>query len=91
MENIRKHFLMFNWHGDPNGRHNLPGAPMLDSITAALFVAGVAHSLRRILEPHYLLLLVWVLISLLGGILSLDFEAPQALRQRRWRRSICSP
>lgn len=80
VENIRKHFLMFNWHGDPNGRHNLPGAPMLDSITAALFVAGVAYSLRRILEPRYLLLLVWVLISLLGGILSLDFEAPQALR-----------
>jgi 4-amino-4-deoxy-L-arabinose transferase-like glycosyltransferase len=79
-ENIRKHFLMFNWRGDPNGRHNLPGAPMLDSITAALFIAGVAYSLRRILEPRYLLLLVWVLISLLGGIFSLDFEAPQALR-----------
>ena len=79
-ENIRKHFLMFNWRGDPNGRHNLPGAPMLDNITAALLVLGAAYALRRMLEPRYLLLLVWGSISLLGGILSLDFEAPQALR-----------
>ena len=80
LENVRKHFLMFNWRGDPNGRHNLPGAPMLDNITAALFVVGAAYAMRRILEPRYLLLLVWATISLLGGILSLDFEAPQALR-----------
>lgn len=78
--NVRKHLLMFNWHGDPNGRHNLPGAPMLDDISAALMVLGLAYSLRRACDPRYLLLPVWLLAALFGGILSLDFEAPQSLR-----------
>ncbi len=79
-ENIRKHLLMFNWRGDPNGRHNLPGAPMLDTVAGVLMVLGVAYSLRRVLEPRYALLPLWVAFALLGGILSLDFEAPQSLR-----------
>jgi len=79
-KNVRDHVLMFNWHGDPNGRHNLPGAPMLDNISAALMVLGLAYSLRRVSEPRYALLPIWLGVSLLGGILSLDFEAPQSLR-----------
>ena len=79
-ENIRKHLLMFNWRGDPNGRHNLPGAPMLDTLVAVLMVLGVAYSLRRVLEPRYALLLLWLAFTLLGGILSLDFESPQSHR-----------
>ena len=78
--NIQKHVLMFNWHGDPNGRHNLPGAPMLDDITATLMVLGLVYSLRRVRDPRYALLPVWLVVTLLGGILSLDFEAPQSLR-----------
>ncbi len=78
--NLRKHLLMFNVRGDPNGRHNLPGEPMLDPITAALFVVGIALSLARRRQPVYLLLPAWLLVALLGGILSLDFEAPQSLR-----------
>jgi DNA-binding beta-propeller fold protein YncE/4-amino-4-deoxy-L-arabinose transferase-like glycosyltransferase len=80
LENARKHLLMFNVRGDPNGRHNLPGEPMLDPIMAALFVLGVAVCLWRIRQPRALLLPLWLLIALLGGILSLDFEAPQSLR-----------
>ncbi|GIK75567.1 MAG: hypothetical protein BroJett021_45550 [Chloroflexota bacterium] len=79
-ENLRKHVLMFNVFGDPNGRHNLPGNPMLDTITAALFVVGVGCTLRRALQPRYLFLLVWLVAALMGGALSLDFEAPQSLR-----------
>jgi sugar lactone lactonase YvrE/4-amino-4-deoxy-L-arabinose transferase-like glycosyltransferase len=80
LANIQKHLLMFNWHGDPNGRHNLPGAPMLDAVTAMLMVLGLAYSLRRVRDPRYALLPVWLAATLLGGILSLDFEAPQSLR-----------
>ncbi len=80
LESIRKHVLMFNLKGDPNGRHNLPGAPMLDSLTGALFVLGVGLALWRIRRPSSVLLLSWLLLSMLGGILSLDFEAPQSLR-----------
>jgi len=78
--NLRKHLLMFNVRGDPNGRHNLPGEPMLDPVTGALFVAGMALALARWRQPAYLLLPTWLLISLMGGVLSLDFEAPQSLR-----------
>ncbi len=80
VENSRKHLLMFNVRGDPNGRHNLPGEPMLDPVIAALFVIGTALSLWRIRQPVALFLLLWFVIGLLGGILSLDFEAPQSLR-----------
>ncbi len=79
-ENVRKHVLMFNVFGDPNGRHNLPGNPMLDPITASLFVLGVAYALRRVVQPRYLFLLAWLVAALMGGALSLDFEAPQSLR-----------
>lgn len=80
IENVRKHVLMFHYRGDPNGRHNLPGSPMLDPITGALMVLGLVLSLRFIWQPTHFLLIVWVVVMLLGGILSLDFEAPQSLR-----------
>jgi len=79
-ENLSRHLLMFNVIGDPNGRHNLPGAPMLDTVTAALFVLGVAYALRHLFKPYYLFLLLWLIFGLMGGVLSLDFEAPQSLR-----------
>ena len=77
---IWKHLMMFNWRGDPNGRHNLPGAPMLDGVTGVLTVLGLAYSIWRWKDPRYTLLLLWLAFTLLGGILSLDFEAPQSLR-----------
>ncbi|MEZ4715823.1 MAG: glycosyltransferase family 39 protein [Caldilineaceae bacterium] len=79
-ENVRKHVLMFNWHGDPNGRHNLPGAPMLDPVAAGLLVLGLGLALWRWRDPVWMLLPLWLGGALMGGILSLDFEAPQSLR-----------
>ncbi|MCS6825031.1 MAG: PA14 domain-containing protein [Caldilinea sp.] len=78
--NMRRHLLMFNVFGDPNGRHNLPGNPMLDAVTAPLLVLGAAYALRRMAQPTYLFLLLWMVFGLMGGALSLDFEAPQSLR-----------
>ncbi len=80
IENVRKHLLMYNYRGDPNGRHNLPGEPMLDPMSAALMVLGLGLALWRWRQPRYLLLPIWLGVMLLGGILSLDFEAPQSLR-----------
>lgn len=84
LENTRKHLLMFNYWGDPNGRHNLPALPMLDPYSAALFVLGLGMTLWRLLRPPGRLvaffLVSWLGVTLLGGILSLDFEAPQSLR-----------
>lgn len=80
LENARKHLLMFNVQGDPNGRHNLPGEPMLDPITGALLILGLGVALSRFWRPRQQFLVLWLFLGLLGGILSLDFEAPQSLR-----------
>jgi hypothetical protein len=79
-ETTREHLLMFNYQGDNNGRHNLPGEPMLDPITGALMVLGVGLSLWRIRQPGSFLLVAWLLLMLAPGIFSLDFESPQSLR-----------
>jgi hypothetical protein len=78
--NTEKHLLMFNKDGDRNGRHNLPGAPMLDPATGVLFVLGLGLILARWSDPAGLLFLATFGAGLLGGILSLDFEAPQSVR-----------
>lgn len=78
--NLTKHLEMFNVRGDNNGRHNLPGAPMLDPIMGALFIVGLAFALWRWRDPPNLLILLLFIVMLHGGILSLDFEAPQSLR-----------
>jgi len=78
--NTVKHLLMFNYQGDSNGRHNLTGEPMLDPLTGLLFILGFVLACLRIRQPTYLLFLMLFAFNLLGGILSLDFEAPQANR-----------
>src|SRR5439155_7812646 len=80
VSNVVQHAQMFNLRGDRNGRHNLAGAPELDDGTAALLVLGLAIVAARARQPRYLLLLLWLILLLLPGILSLDFEAPQSYR-----------
>ena len=78
--NLRAHLLMFNYRGDPNGRHNLPGHRMLDDVTGVLAVLGLAYVVSRALRPEYFLLLAGFAVGLAGGIITLAFEAPQSLR-----------
>jgi hypothetical protein len=78
-ENTRKHLLMFNYQGDVNGRHNLPGAPMLDRLSAVLFAMGLGVAIAR-RDTGSKLFLLLLLVGLAGGIFTLDFEAPQSLR-----------
>jgi DNA-binding beta-propeller fold protein YncE/4-amino-4-deoxy-L-arabinose transferase-like glycosyltransferase len=80
VENVRRHLLMFNVQGDSNGRHNLPGAPMLERTTAALAVVGLVLALTRASRPEYLVLVVWLLVMMQTGVLTLSFEAPQSYR-----------
>ncbi len=79
-DSAKQHLLMFNYAGDRNGRHNLPGEPMLDPITGVLFVLGVGLAALRIRQPANLFFLILLPAALIGGIFSVDFEAPQALR-----------
>jgi dolichyl-phosphate-mannose-protein mannosyltransferase/PA14 domain-containing protein len=75
-----RHLLMFNSSGDGNGRHNAPGAPMVDTYTGLLFVLGFGYSLWRCGRSGYFLLVVWMAVIIQGGIWSLEFEAPQGYR-----------
>src|SRR5436190_16045041 len=77
---LHKHLMMFNWLGDGNGRHNLPGQPMYDWITASLFFAGLAACALRFWRWQYFFPVIWWIGSMSGGVLSLLFEAPQANR-----------
>ncbi|HUS13839.1 MAG TPA: glycosyltransferase family 39 protein, partial [Chloroflexia bacterium] len=78
--NLTKHLLMFNFVGDANGRHNLPSAPMLDDITAALFFLGLAACVLRAWRWQYFFPVAWWAASMAGGVLSVPFEAPQSHR-----------
>jgi 4-amino-4-deoxy-L-arabinose transferase-like glycosyltransferase len=80
LDSTSRHLLMFNFNGDRNGRHNLPGEPMLDPAMAVLAVLGLGLALAGWRRPINLFFLILFPVSLLGGILSVDFEAPQSLR-----------
>ncbi len=80
MDNIWRHVRMFHVSGDYNPRHNLPGEPMLDPITGVFFGFGVLYALWRWRDHRRGLLVIGVTVPLLGGILTLTQEAPQAYR-----------
>lgn len=78
--NIRSSLGMMNVAGDKNGRHNLPGEPMLDVITGVLFVLGIAASiwgLRSWRKGH---IAGWYLLVLIPGALTISVENPSAIR-----------
>jgi 4-amino-4-deoxy-L-arabinose transferase-like glycosyltransferase len=80
INNLRAHARMFNVEGDHNGRHNIPGEPQLDAISAVFFLLGLAWALFRARRPPYALLILWFLAMMAPAVLSLDFEAPQSAR-----------
>jgi 4-amino-4-deoxy-L-arabinose transferase-like glycosyltransferase len=75
---MKQHLLMFNAAGDNNGRHNIPGAPMLDIYTGSLLILGAGYALSRAKKSSYFLLLAWVVILLQPGVWS--DGPPQAYR-----------
>lgn len=79
-QNTVRHVLMFNVAGDRNGRHNLPGAPMLDRVTGTFFLVGLAIAIIHCRRPRNLFLIALLGLTLSAGIMTLDFEAPQANR-----------
>jgi hypothetical protein len=78
--NTVKNMLMFNYQGDRNGRHNIPGEPMLDPVTGALFVLGLVLAISRFRRPAEMLFLITFVVGLAAAIFSVDFESPQAQR-----------
>ncbi len=79
-KNCVEHYQMFHYRGDRNPRHGLSGAPKVDFACGVLMFLGLALACYRWRDPRYFLLPVWLAISLLAGILSLEFESPQTAR-----------
>ncbi len=88
-ESAIKHARMFLQEGDHNPRHNIPGAPMLDPVTGILFILGFVYALWRWRDHRWGLLVIWTVVSLLGGVLSLVREAPQAYRTLTVVPAVC--
>ncbi|CAG0930487.1 hypothetical protein TFLX_01779 [Thermoflexales bacterium] len=63
---------MFTFGGDQDPRFNIRGRPILDPILAILFVLGLIISLRRVRQPEYAFILIWLLVMLVPSILA-DF------------------
>ncbi len=78
--NTGLHLGMFHFWGDPNVRHHLPGASLLDPLSGLFLLAGLAAALRDPRNSRFRFLLLWIGFGLLGGILSSSAEAPQAYR-----------
>jgi 4-amino-4-deoxy-L-arabinose transferase-like glycosyltransferase len=87
--NLSATLLMFHLKGDENWRHNLPGAPLLDPLTGALFLVGLLAAVlmlrggfeRLVSRPRAsaVVLLAWVAILLLPNLLSVE-GVPHGLR-----------
>ncbi|PKL90682.1 MAG: hypothetical protein CVV21_11645 [Candidatus Goldiibacteriota bacterium HGW-Goldbacteria-1] len=75
---VKLHLLMFNFEGDYNGRHNLYKAPLVDSISGVLLVAGVFTAAAS--AGANSLWLLWFFLMLLPGMMTITIEAPQAYR-----------
>ncbi len=78
--NIRAALKMMNVRGDLNGRHNLPNAPMLDDVSAALLVLGLAVCAWSIRNWRKGAMAGWLALALVPGALTISIENPSAIR-----------
>ncbi len=61
---------IFNHRGDLAVRHNIPGAPAFDTLTAALFFLGLVWGVRQARTREGFLLLSWLAIALSAAVMS---------------------
>jgi 4-amino-4-deoxy-L-arabinose transferase-like glycosyltransferase len=78
--NINATLKMMNVRGDLNGRHNLPNAPMLDDVSAALLVLGLAVCAWSIRNWRKGAMAGWLALALVPGALTISIENPSAIR-----------
>jgi len=78
LDNLRTYAAAFHLSGDPNGRHHLPGAPLLDPAAGLGLLVGAGLALTRLRSREARFLVLWLLAGLIPGVLTVD--APSALR-----------
>jgi hypothetical protein len=60
----------FFFKGDPLIFNNVPGRPIFGPLSGLLFLAGAGVTLARARRPPYAFVLLWLLVSLVPGMLS---------------------
>ena len=70
LNNVWTTLGMFHATGDPEWLYNIAGRPVFSLAGGLLFWAGVLVALRRLREPRYFLLLLWLGLGLLPTFLS---------------------
>jgi hypothetical protein len=73
-----RHLVMLNFRGDMNPRWNVPGRPMLDPLTGALFLVGLVWLVLRAEPRLRRALLVMASLGLLPSVLAVG--GPHSLR-----------
>jgi hypothetical protein len=84
-DNLKNALLMFNVKGDQVWVNTVPGSPVLDPITGALFVLGMTYVLWRLLrhaDRRSAYLLAGLFMLLMPSVLSIAFpqENPSVVR-----------
>jgi len=80
MSNFSKHLAMFNYLGDSNARHNIPGAPMLDFTSGVFLLMGLSVCLANYKDLRFRFLLIWLFVMLLPGIFSMPWDTPNSMK-----------
>jgi hypothetical protein len=77
-DSIPRSLLAFQFVGDENPRHNLPFAPLLSPVPAALAPIGLVICVARARRLTYAIVPAWWALALVPAIITL--EAPHASR-----------
>lgn len=78
LQNGLKLVGMFGMVGDPLWREGVPGAPVFEPVLALLFYGGVFLSVWRWRDGRYAFILLWLLVSLLPSLVTIN--APSHIR-----------
>lgn len=78
LEQVLRALGMFFWQGDTIPRHNLPGRPVFDMLTALFLIPGLIWILRNWRKPAAFMTLTWSMVMLAPTILAED--TPHFLR-----------
>ncbi len=61
--NVSRSLPMFTSQGDPLWLYNIPGHPLLDTVSGPLFYAGILVCLWHWRDPRYTFLLIWLIVG----------------------------
>jgi 4-amino-4-deoxy-L-arabinose transferase-like glycosyltransferase len=60
---VSRSLPMLTFEGDPLWLYNIPGRPLLDAVSGALFYAGILVCLWHWRDPRYTFLLLWLVVG----------------------------